>query len=233
MPYLHLEYLQVPNQDQLLWRYLDFAKFTYLIRNQSLYFPSLTQLLSADPWEGLPSPLNFDYPDPIMDKLHKESHFGVRKTMFVNCWHINDGESDSQWKIYGRDTMSLAIVTRFTNLAQAISDPKKIHGSVLSYYDPKKERTSELVIEQALSKRKAFEHEKEFRLFIWDHKLLKEEHPPEGLVVAINIKMLIEKIIINPLAPQWFIELVGAVLNDYGLEKICVERSTILESLAY
>ncbi len=27
----------------------------------------------------------------------------MRNSSFVNCWHMNDDESDAQWKIYGHD----------------------------------------------------------------------------------------------------------------------------------
>lgn len=51
--------LKEPAKTQELWRYMDFAKFVSLIQRECLFFPSLIHLSKTDPWEGLPSPMNF------------------------------------------------------------------------------------------------------------------------------------------------------------------------------
>ena len=209
---------------------MDFTKFIYIIQKKCLYFPSLLQLLHNDPWEGLPSALNFNSKDSTLLKLHQHSYLGTRKSFYVNCWYMGDGESDSQWKIYGSTPSSLAVVTDFETLCDSIIDTKQVYGGQIQYYDQKKELTPEYVLLQAMVKRHAFQHEKEFRLVIWDHQSINKEHLSEGLNVYVNIKKLFKKIVIHPLAPAWFIDIVDRTLRDYGFD-VPIEQSDLLEPL--
>ncbi len=243
---------------------MDFVKFTALIQNRSLYFPSLKQFLQTDPWEGLPSNLNFDPTRPIevyennevprcqngtrklttlsqflgngfenIIKHQKQAYIDLRKTFYVSCWHMNDGESDSQWKIYGYNPMSLAIVTNFQKLSESITDSRTIYGGKVIYYNPERDITSEgNVYYQAIMKRTAFEHEKEFRLIFWDHQSINNDLTSEGVSIAVDIENLIERIIISPHAPEWFLKVVTSLTNDYGFN-IQIEKSNLLDPLIY
>lgn len=212
---------------------MNFAKFTALIKTHSLYFSSLSQFIQDDPFEGLPSRLNFQASgDEVIDRLQKESFLGSRDTFYVSCWHMNEGESDSQWKIYGANPQSLAIVSDFKRLTDAISDSRTIYGSEIIYYSPEKDMTSSYGIHQPVMKRKAFEHEKEFRLFNWDHRLIGRGPVPKGIEVSIQIKTLIEKIVVSPRAPKGFIDAVARLTKEYGFT-LEITHSDLLEPLSY
>lgn len=59
MPYLSHKQLIPISPLQVVFRYMDFPKYVWMIQNGMLYFPSLEQLSSSDPWEGCHSKLNF------------------------------------------------------------------------------------------------------------------------------------------------------------------------------
>ena len=82
-------------------------------------------------------------------------------------------------------------------------------------------------------KRVAFEHEKEFRLFHWDHASISNKtKSPDGISVTVLIERLIEKIVISPHAPAWFVEVVTSLTKDYGFN-IPINKSNLLEPLIH
>jgi len=219
---------------------MDFAKFVSLIQSKHLFFSSLIHLSKMDPWEGLPSPMNFKketivsipefidsessysdkeyvlpklvYKQYQLEELHgnnvdnainslKEQSIEQRCQFFVNCWHMNNTDSDSQWKIYANDPSSLAIVTSYDRLCQSIKDSKDIYGSEITYYDPSKDQTpTNNIFWDPILKKNAFSHEREFRLFHWDHTIKTESLVPPGIRVEIDLNILIKKIITSPKA---------------------------------
>lgn len=251
MPYtdllkdLHMQ----PTDNQKLWRYMNFPKFVDLIQSRKLFMSKLSNF--EDPWEGFPSKLNYSKEAPIrlvnekgeittyellgtqlgcdilkmMEKGDKDHALYIRQRIFANCWHMNDGESDSQWKIYG-DDFAVAIVTNFEKLKKAIhSDTHEICGSEVVYYDPSKENTStKSVLQCAIYKRLCFEHEKEFRLLIMN----MEEHDEPGILVSINIEELIEQVVVSPRAPNWFVTVVKTFMNQNGI-KVDIQKSNLLD----
>jgi hypothetical protein len=145
---------------------------------------------------------------------------------------MNEVESDSQWKIYGANPMSLAIVSDYKKICNSISDARAINGSQIMYYNPEIHLTSSHVIHQPIMKRNSFEHEREFRLFYWDHSSIRAGFSPEGISVAIELEKLIEKIVISPQAPEWFVNVVTTLTKDYGFD-FQIDKSNLLEPLIY
>ena len=97
------ELIELPAQDQKVWRYMACDKFADLVRSRKLYCRRLDKL--PDALEGLLSAGNFRQ----MSLLAQARHDGygieenrdqeiieserMRRIFFVNCWHINDSES--------------------------------------------------------------------------------------------------------------------------------------------
>lgn len=254
MPYSNNDF-QEPQPHQKLWRYMSLPKFLSMIQKNSLFFPSLSQYEQSDPWEGLVSKNAFNYSreikvhnlDNSKTQIHKlgeffgeafesyvesekESLLRLKKIMHVNCWHINDSESDSQWKIYGENEFSLAIVTDFESLKSSIVDERKIYGSNIEYYDPNNKIVSEgNVFNPAIHKRMAFSHEKEFRLIFMNSDFFHTpDLAPSGLEISMNLKTLIQKVVISPRAPAWFQESILKLMNVYNLDLVC-EKSDLLK----
>lgn len=253
MPFVKHQILSLPDDSQILWRYLDLPKFMSLIQRKALFFPWINKL-KDDPWEGRPSKLNFDEnrivpvrtvngkDNPIENRLlkeilggsekieeHRKAYLKMSRIFFVNCWHMNDGESDSQWKIYGTSPFSMAIVSSFLDLSNSINDGNEIYGASVSYYDPQRDVTPDgNAFFLATCKRKAFIHEKEFRLVYCDHSLLHGSENPSGVFISVNLETMIKKVVVSPLAPEWFVEEVKTFMQAHGLRIDCV-KSDLLE----
>src|SRR4051794_7246539 len=101
----------LPGDDEILWRYIDVAKFMALLESQELFFCRLDKL--QDKYEGHYSRSTIDYhldlakevdPDKDMQNQILQAHLRelseTRQFTFVNCWHRNFSESLAMWKIY-------------------------------------------------------------------------------------------------------------------------------------
>ena len=103
-PIEHLE----PNQR--IWRYMTWEKFSDFVRTRRLYCRRLDKL--SDSLEGLYSAGNFKQRTNVMQAIHdgynvRDHHdatilqsIPMRMHHFVNCWHINDAESRTMWRLY-------------------------------------------------------------------------------------------------------------------------------------
>jgi len=75
-----------------------------------------------------------------------------------------------------------------------------------------------------IHKRKTYEHEKEYRAIV---PFLEDKNPKyrNGVMVKINLKTLIKRIVLAPLCPEWFEELVRDTLTKYSLNfEICKSK---------
>lgn len=90
---------------------------------------------------------------------------------------------------------------------------------------------------QFFRKRRSFEHERELRAMVLQfprspdgHRVDYERRPTDGgLDVPVDLDQLIEEIVIAPLAPAWFVELVARVARRYGVS--VVPRQSTLDAL--
>ena len=106
-----------PNDDTIVWRYMDLRKFKDLISTNELYMASIERM--GDEKEGVISP-------DIAEKL-KQAYQNVgepefakafnvigndpkfRKETCISSWNIGDRESYALWKIYTPSAESIAI----------------------------------------------------------------------------------------------------------------------------
>ncbi|MGO9611950.1 MAG: hypothetical protein ACLPX5_02835 [Dissulfurispiraceae bacterium] len=157
-----------PPDNQTIWRYMSFAKFAWLIANKALYFSRLDQ--HRDKWEGT-LPTNRDF----------ETVRYTRYNRFINCWHMNEGESDAMWKLYGGSFgETVAIKTSIGHLKQSLrqSSLDVLIGRVI--YNVEQGNTIENqnnpLYFPVLRKRKPFEHEQEVRLCVCSEQ---NPNPPD------------------------------------------------------
>jgi hypothetical protein len=88
-----------------LWRYMDFTKFVDLLARRALWF-SRADLL-GDPWEGTYTRANLKkrlaqigaVAEPS-DEVLRRNLIATERSIYVNCWHMNEGESAAMWKLY-------------------------------------------------------------------------------------------------------------------------------------
>ncbi|NLE62949.1 MAG: hypothetical protein GX612_03820, partial [Bacteroidales bacterium] len=88
-----------------LWRYMDLEKFESLLKNSSLFFCRADRF--ADPFEG--SIPKREVKENISGLSNQ--HILMKKQKIINCWHINNNENDSMWKLYLKSNEGIAIRT--------------------------------------------------------------------------------------------------------------------------
>lgn len=257
MPYKNRDDLVQPDEGMEVWRYMDFSKFVAMLQTKSLFFASLSTFDADDPWEGYPSRANFSAARPVLvtkepsqpgevvghvstlsevfgdqveDFLHarKEAAARARNTFFINCWHLNSEESDSQWKLYGGNAFSVAIVSNLKRIKKSILDAQDVYGGQIRYYKAGEVIPDGNVFFPIVHKRLAFVHEREFRLIVWKPDLLKSSNTLPGLGISICLEALIERLIISPRAPTWFEQVVRTLVKDYGFAFDCSKSDLLV-----
>lgn len=238
---------------QVIWRYINFAKFIDLIMDKKLFFNRVDKYI--DPFEGvLPKTLaqefeeefkksiqasiNLPYnkPQANVAEISKKTLFdSIRTHTFVNCWHMNNSESDAMWNIFCVNKEGLAIKSTIQSLKESLESYKEgdIYFSKI-YYGEDRPEIEFNYIYPFLCKRVNFEHEKEFRVIISkyniDHSLSQSAQVLDnGIVVDVDIQKLVHEIKIHPFAEDWFVGLINKVTQKFNLE-VNVSKSELYTS---
>jgi hypothetical protein len=232
-------------QDQAIkvWRYMDFSKYVSLLDSATLFFARADML--GDPYEGATSHINRTlwpvvYKDKIpMSVLEKRSVYGEweRQWTFVNCWHMNEHESDAMWRLYARACDAVAVQSTYARLHRVLFSGTYV--GVVEYMDYKTDWMPEgNSFYRYMRKRKSFEHEREIRAIIQDVPTGPDPHgsaasviryvanPERGRPVPVSVEELFEKIYVAPTSPAWFGALVRRITIKYGLD-VPVEQSAL------
>lgn len=230
-----------------IWRYLDFAKFVALLEFKALYFCRADKF--EDPFEGvLPETSNPLIEDFFKDLDNKDDTIKtfkmltneLRKLTLVNCWHINNFESDAMWKLYAKNDIGLAIQSSVKNLINAFSNTKEdIYIGKVKYIDYEKDLLNDAnAFTPYIHKRKSFEHENELRALLLYNDMKEDEMkldeaykvniPEHGQNISVDIHQLIENIYVAPMSPPWFLQLVNKVLEKYELNKPVIQSKLYL-----
>jgi hypothetical protein len=92
--------------------------------------------------------------------------------MFVNSWHMSEGESLAMWKLYDPSGQGIAVVSTFERLRKSLeSAPETVHIGCVAYVDYQtEEKWLGNLLDPVIHKHRAFSHESEIRAVIWDTK---------------------------------------------------------------
>ena len=220
-----------PEDNAVLWRYMDFTKFVSVLEESAMFFARADKL--GDPFEGYLPDLNRakarnfheGYPKNVQmmfNAIKQKARF-----MLISCWHENDSESAAMWKLYSKDDNVIAIKTDFDSLANSFTCSQDIWIGSINYIDyktgsfPRNNPYSPF-----LCKRKSFEHEHEVRAVVemkgsedGQEKVLDapREICNSGEYFEVDLSCLIHEVIISPYAPGWLLELVRSVVARYDL----------------
>ena len=243
--YREHESFSPPPPDATLWRYVDFTKFVSLLEQSALFFSRADKL--GDPFEGSLSNVNLNTTPALALGLscpswyleHRQAIWmDHRRYITVNCWHWSEYESAAMWSAYAREQYGIAIRTDFKRLCDSFTDEVDIFVGRVHYVDYNKTLIpEENVLSAYLHKRKSFEHEREVRAVIMEVPLVEDngivqpspDIPEYGRYCTVNLGTLIQQVVVSPLAPEWFADLVESVASRYGLGA-AVGRSTLAEN---
>ncbi|MBI5697325.1 MAG: hypothetical protein HZC29_02260 [Thaumarchaeota archaeon] len=230
----HYVFEKPDNLDVKVWRFIDFTKYVSMLESKSLYFCRAD--LFQDIFEGT-------YPKQTFDVLRQDTRipekgkdniinaFGMFqqyhvKGRYLNCWHINDHESDAMWKLYTNNNLGVAIQTTFKSLTECFNDKRIIYVGKVNYIDYNKDLFPlGNTLFPYVHKRMSYEHEHELRAVTeiypdkWNENPLTFEKNPNGINIKVDLDKLIGQIYVSPRAPDWFKELVKSISDKYALNK--------------
>src|ERR1700676_2810530 len=144
MPYAGHPNLITPDDNAVLWRYSDFAKFMDLIERRKLWFSRADKF--EDPLEGTSTDAEVVYFRSLQSSASPELRgWGngysrvaqtTRATTFVNCWREGKFESMAMWDIYGKGSGVVAIKSTVGLLKEAFATYKwNVRVARVKYFD--------------------------------------------------------------------------------------------------
>lgn len=238
----HPAFTQPSDTNVRIWRYMNFAKYVSFLQKSSLYFPQLKVLAKNDPYEGSTTKeiySKIEIGDPEAMHFNNQRLIGL-STFYVNCWHMNETESQAMWKLYSSSfDEAVCIQTTYQKIADALPNISEANqnsyfiGSVkyINHHIDKMPENN--IIYPVMHKLKSFEHEREVRIVYWkrdpgtsEPELL--EQYPTGLSVPIDINFAVENVIVSPEAGNWFLDVVRSVTEKYGVNLPISESSLSL-----
>ena len=216
-----------PPEDQStkLWRYTDFTKFVSMLVNKGLFFSRIDKL--GDRFEGSITKADYQalaqkYTAAVRRATTRHTVEGMLPRIFVNCWHMNEDESDAMWKLYGMTGQAVAIQSTYARLRNWLSE--KIYIGQIEYINYQRDRMPEgPFMHQVVRKRKAFEHERELRAVRFDEKSTVPPQP--GTWERGDLNSLIERVHLAPTSPEWQRDLMIDVCKKYDLTAEVVQSS--------
>jgi hypothetical protein len=233
------------DENERVWRYIDFSKFISILDRRALYFTRADKF--NDMFEGSYSKFNIENRNNVykenkqITKVIPKIAKDMRKHVFINCWHLNHYESAAMWNIYTKNNESIAIQSTFRRLTESVdSSSKKIYIGKVNYADYETDWIPEgNLLYPFIYKRKSFEHEKELRAIYLELPQNKEgkidpsqDALYDGISVEIDVTKLIETIYISPLADEWIYDLIKSVVRTYNLE-FNIKKSDLCNSPVY
>ena len=176
--------IETPDNNQKIWRYMDFSKYVDLLTTRELHFARADKL--EDPYDC--SAMQFfgdtykqlSLANPQYKERTRQVNTFERLFVYLNCWHMNDVESVALWRLYSENKYeTIAIQSTFGKLDSEIKLKWPRDGIFISKvkYDPENPGKpienfpggvfSNSGWEGIIYKRKSFEHEQELRAFIF------------------------------------------------------------------
>lgn len=229
-----------PDDKVIIWRYMSFGQLSWLIAQEKFYFSRLDH--HEDGWEGF-MPRNWD----------RGKGRYIRFTKYINCWHMNDCESDAMWKSYGSPYgETVAVKTTVGKLIRALDiSPIPTYIGSVNYSESDSIETN--LYTPVLFKRAAFLHERELRLCVSSEscdnqpdcsKLIRQVKSAlgveisetellkaagkKGLCVSVDINQFVDDIVLCPNRKPWLKEAVEYVARP-KLPHVRITESVIAQ----
>lgn len=189
MPYEpHDEFPEPDDDDQTIWRYLEFPQVMSILERKSLWFTAASGF--EDPYEGsftMPDleeaaekalAMGWDIEEEEFMKMVQSTPDRFQNDLFLNCWHMNDYESVAMWNQYSLADGGIAVRSTVGRFKDALDTCEEydVHLSSVDYVDFREDVIREAFIPRRfLYKRKSYEHEKELRAFVHFQDVIEVE----------------------------------------------------------
>lgn len=240
-------YAPPDDENQPIWRYMDFTKFVWTLEKQALWFSRADQL--GDRFEGSFTRVNLAtrrefwgerYEGPLALALEEQWREGPLYH-FINSWHMNEHESAAMWRLYLKSDEGIAIRSTYKRLRDSTVNFPGLPINLLTVKYLDYETEGAIPENEPLApfafKRKTFEHERELRAVMQavDYLLAVKTGatmPKLGWVVEVPLGTLIERVYVAPTTAEWVRETVEAVTRKYGLD-VEVRRSDLSRDPVY
>lgn len=227
--------------DKVIMRYIDLDKLYNMLETSSLFFCRADKF--SDPFEGSLPEKEYVYRNKQghttgFEKLHRD----MKKFTLINCWHINENESDAMWRLYLKSNEGVAVRTTIGKLCSVLNNcTSTFRVSKVRYIDYEKDIwfdkknypvSSYNAIIPLMHKRIEFDHEKEFRiLFDIDHEYrIPDYWNKEKSSIGKNIEIkdlatIIDKLILPPNSDEIVKEKVVEITNKFRCStEICKSK---------
>lgn len=242
---------ELPPKSSRLWRYLDFPKFVALLRDRALFFSRADCLgdrfelakgllqrkqtwdeyhldwfreVLRNPPPGASWPTTDEAVEKRAQELLRQLEAGglhdLRRT-YVSCWHENDTESEALWRLYCGADAGVALQATVGSVLEALRDFPDIAIGRVRYIDFRYEFAG--VNDAVFRKRSSLSHEREVRAvhFVYDGER------PTGVNIPLSIEKLVERIVISPLSPPWFLDIVHETTSRFAAN-LKIDNSDLL-----
>jgi hypothetical protein len=166
------------------------------------------------------------------------TQFG-RRNYYMNCWHAASHESIAMWKIYASPGAGVAVVSNGARLESALaSNSEGLYLGAVQYEDPNTVKIgTKNAFDTLMVKSTSYSYEQEVRLVHWDTEDLHDpipdfswneetmrfenivdDHRPltAGLGLQCDVDVLVERVIVSPFAPSWYLPMIERLRDQLG-----------------
>lgn len=207
-----------------IWKYLDLFKYLDLIHTKQLFL--LRADLYPDLFEGRgleKSVIKELFNDSLgfVTKAMIDMNGMVRRSSYINSWHINESESSVMWDAYSNPNGGIVIQSTAGDLKKSITDSRQVYISKVIY--DRDNMDMDNALKPLIYKRIEFKEERELRIFLSPDitRLVEEKESytnllPESERIDIDPNTLIKKAFFHPRTPDWVVNSIKNVINHYG-----------------
>lgn len=248
----HKEFQLPAKKDARIWRYVSFIEFVSMLNLSGLHFTRMDKF--EDKFEGALAKPNVEAlkaafkvaaeknpadAENWKGRLEGQMKWNEeqRRRVAVNCWHVNEHQSEAMWRLYANSDDGIAIASTVDRLIKSIENSRDslVFVGLVEYIDYETEKIPvSNAFHPALHKRISFKHEMELRAvavraaetekgnLYWQPNDFDES----GTDVKVQLDVLIEKVYLNPTSPGWIASVIHSVADLYGLKKP-IEKSNL------
>ena len=211
----------------IVWRYMDFAKFVDFLETRSLRLTQADKF--PDKFEGsftlsIKKEIEKAYTENKIKFTYSEFKNKLRERVYISCWRNSTTDSMAMWQLYGQADCALAITTTISRIDQAVLANEYLYKTYIrkvKYVDYSDNPEIQISPYSNIFsyKHNAYEYEKEVRIILDRyHEDFSKESMCDSVLLNIDVGKFLTGVIISPQAPDWFDSLVRKIMYRYDFD---------------